>query len=164
MTDAEIEQIYNQYFKSVRAYAYSLCLDNVLADDITQETFMKALKSIDTFRGDCKLEVWLCRIAKNTFYSLVRKKKVVPLDEIRELPFSIRFEDGIDDTEDSKSILQALQKIGSPYSDVFYMRVLGGLDYAYISDVFGKSEPWARVTYYRAKEKIIQILRKGETK
>ncbi len=159
MSDAEIERIYNEYFKSVRAYAYALCLDNALADDITQETFLKALKGIDSFRGECKIDVWLCQIAKNTFYSLSRKKKTVPLEEIAELPFALRFEDGVDDREDSKAILQAIRKIGSPYSDVFYMKALGGLEYAYIADVFGKSESWARVTFYRAKEKIIDILR-----
>lgn len=159
VTDFDIEQIYNKYFKNVRAYAYSLCLDSALADDITQETFFKAFKNIDKFRGECKIDVWLCQIAKNTYLSLLRKKKTVPLEDYKDHIASGGIEEAAETSAISKTILKALREIGSPYSDVFYMRVLGGLEYSYIADVFGKSESWARVTFYRAKQKIVEIIK-----
>jgi RNA polymerase sigma factor (sigma-70 family) len=65
---ADVEQIYEQYFQDVYLFALSLCRDRQLAEEITQETFVKAVKGIDQFKGQCKISVWLCQIAKNTYF------------------------------------------------------------------------------------------------
>lgn len=71
----DFEKIYSQYFDIVFRYVLSLCKDETLAEEITQEAFFKALKKIDSFRGDCKINIWLCQIAKNTYYSISENKK-----------------------------------------------------------------------------------------
>ncbi|HHU63586.1 MAG TPA: RNA polymerase sigma factor [Clostridiales bacterium] len=71
----EFEEIYCQYFTDVYKYALSLTRNEALAEEITQETFFKALKAIDNFKGQCKLRVWLCQIARNTYFSLYKRKK-----------------------------------------------------------------------------------------
>lgn len=85
----DFENIYLEYYDTVFQYVLSLCREEVWAEEITQEAFFKALKGIDTFRGDCKLSVWLCQIAKNTFYTEAKKKQrqvdypleVIPIED-----------------------------------------------------------------------------------
>jgi len=80
---AQLEEIYKNYFKHVYLYIYSLSGNKHIAEDITSETFMKAISSIDSFKGDCDIRVWLCKIARNTYYSYLRKnKKLVSMDFI----------------------------------------------------------------------------------
>jgi RNA polymerase sigma-70 factor (ECF subfamily) len=67
MTD--FEEVYRTYFPDVYRYVMSLCHNDSEAEEITQETFFKALRSIDTFKGECRLYAWLCQIAKNTYYT-----------------------------------------------------------------------------------------------
>lgn len=69
----EFEQIYNNYFKSVYRYILKLSGDEHIAEEITSETFLKAMKSIGDFRGECDMRVWICQIAKNTYYSYLKK-------------------------------------------------------------------------------------------
>ena len=71
----DFEKIYSEYYDTVFQYALSLCRDEQWAEEITQDAFFKALKSIDTFRGECKLSVWLCQIAKNTFYTAAKRQQ-----------------------------------------------------------------------------------------
>lgn len=73
MTD--FEEIYRENFTDVYKYIYSLCRNVSLAEKITQETFYKALRHIDGFDGRCRLYVWLCQVAKNTYYTYQKKQK-----------------------------------------------------------------------------------------
>ena len=75
MADVDFEEVYRTCFRQVYAYVFSLCGNRCLTEEVTQETFFKALKQLDRFRGDCKISVWLCQIAKNTLFSLQRKKE-----------------------------------------------------------------------------------------
>lgn len=78
----EFEQIYSTYFKSVYLYVMQVSGNEHIAEEITSETFFKAINSIDSFRGDCDMRVWLCQIAKNTYFSYLKKnKKVLSIDE-----------------------------------------------------------------------------------
>nr|WP_301281489.1 RNA polymerase sigma factor [Anaerocolumna aminovalerica] len=71
----EFEEIYSEYFEDVYRYVLCLCRNESIAEDITQETFFKALKNIDSFKGDCKMSVWLCQIAKNSYFSYLKKEQ-----------------------------------------------------------------------------------------
>lgn len=149
-----IEKVYSEYYDVVFKYVLSLCKNESWAEEITQEAFFKALKSIDSFRGKCKLSVWLCQIAKNTFYTEAKRQKR-QVDYPMEL---IQYEDSVEqrilDKDTAFEIHQLLHDMEEPYKEVFWMRTFGELSFRDIGNLFGKTESWARVTYHRAKIKI----------
>ncbi len=154
MTDSDFADVYEKYFKQVYAYIFSLCGNRNTAEEITQETFFKALKKIDSFRGDCKISVWLCQIAKNTYITHHHKKQNLSIDDVPELADDSNFLNDLENTDSAFMIHKILREIDEPYKEVFTLRVFGELPFEYISKLFDKSESWARVTYYRAKKKI----------
>ncbi|WP_019678091.1 RNA polymerase sigma factor [Ruminococcus flavefaciens] len=156
----KVEELYNDYFHDVYLYIRSLSADEQLAEDITQETFFKALKSVDSFRGDCDIRVWLCQIAKNLLYSHFKKSKRYTGEDIPDtVPDSTAsFEDMIADSDQSMEIHRILHTLGEPHKEVFTLRVFGELSFRQIGDIFGRTESWARVTFHRAKLKIIEEL------
>ena len=147
----DFDKIYTAYFSEVYKFVLSLCRNPALAEEITQEAFFKALKNIDSFQGDCKLNTWLCKIAKNTFYSYAKKNRrqadcaleIVISDEDIEQRFA--------DKETAYAIHKVLHRLNEPYKEVFWLRAFGELSFAQIGALFSKTESWARVTYYRAK-------------
>lgn len=151
----ELESLYRAYFQDVYLYILSLSKDEHIAEDITSEAFIKAIKSIDTFKGDCDIRVWLCQIAKNCYYSYLRKnKKIIYRDEEPEHISEINIEQLIVSKEDSMKIHEILHKLKEPYKEVFSLRVFSELSFREIGNLFGKSENWACVTYHRARKKI----------
>lgn len=154
----EFEEIYSQYFGDVYKYALSLCRNDSLANEITQETFFKALRSIDKFEGNCKMRVWLCQIAKNTYFSLYRKSKRV-IDKPYEEKESESIEQKLMNKETVWEIHKKLHFLNEPYKEVFSLRVFGELSFLQISELFDRTESWARVTFYRAKLKIKEGLK-----
>jgi len=154
----EFEEIYSQYFADVYKYALSLCRNESLADEITQETFFKALKSIDKFEGNSKMRVWLCQIAKNNYFSLYRKNKHV-MDKSYEEKESECIEQKLMNKETAWEIHQKLHFLDEPYKEVFSLRVFGELSFIQISELFGKTESWSRVTFHRAKIKLKEGLK-----
>ncbi len=159
----EIEDVYNAYFKDVYLYIYSLSGDKHVAEDITAETFMKAIQSIDNFKGNCDIRVWLCQIAKNSYFSYLRKKKKdVDLETLPERADDCVVDDMIAASEASMKIHEVLHSLSEPYKEVFTLRVFGELSFKQIGHLFGKSENWACVTYHRARNKIKK--RMGEYK
>lgn len=154
----EFENIYKKYYKYVKQYAVSLCFDEFLAEDIAQETFLRAFENADKFKGESRVETWLCAIARNIFLSLKRRKREESLEGYTALVSTITVENDSEDREEAKRILKILMQMKSPYKDVFYMRTMGEMPFETISEIFGKTESWARVTYYRAKKEIIERL------
>lgn len=156
-----IELIFQKYYKYVKSYSISLCFDEYLAEEITQETFYKALINIDKFRNECQMETWLCKIAKNEFLSFKRKEKNLQLDQ-KIIPTFDNFVVNLENREQAKMVLEYATELESPYKDVFYMRVMGEFSYSVIGEVFSKSENWARVTYFRARQKIAERMKNNE--
>ncbi|MCA0970824.1 sigma-70 family RNA polymerase sigma factor [Halobacillus litoralis] len=151
----QLEDIYHTYFKDVFLYVYSLSGDKNIAEDITSETFMKALSSLDSFKGDSDIRVWLCQIAKNSYYSHLRKKKsFVDLDSVQEPASGDDVEQEIATSEASVKIHEVIQHLKEPYKKVFSLRVFGELSFKQIGKLYAKSDNWACVTYHRAREKI----------
>ena len=139
MQKDEFEAVYTRYYRVVYAYLISLCRDESLAAELTQETFFKALKAIDRFDGRCPVNVWLCRIAKNALVDAARKaSRTAPAEALR--------------------IHRALHRLPDPYREVFWLRVFGELSFAQIAGLFEKTESWARVTYHRARMKLKEAL------
>ena len=161
------DEIYNAYFNDVFLYLRSISRDAYLAEELTQEVFFKALRSLNKFRGDCDIRVWLCQIARNEYYSWCRKNGRVELfdtDEPEEgaerLSSRVRFEEKLEDGETALSIHKILHALEEPYKEVFSLRTFGELSFKQIAELFGHTESWARVTYHRARLKIIEKLGK----
>lgn len=151
----ELEDTYNLYFKDVFLYIYSLSGDKHLAEDITSEAFMKAIKSIDSFKGSCDIRVWLCQIAKNCYFSYLRKnKRLVGLDAVQEQADDHDLEKMVTSSEACMRIHEIVHHLEEPYKEVFSLRIFGELSFKQIGYLFGKSDNWACVTYHRARSKI----------
>lgn len=133
-----------------------------MAEELTQQTFFKALKSIDKFEGKCKLYVWLCQIAKNSYLAYLNKhKRLIHTDEIAEESTEREesFEAKLLISESSLEIHKVLHNLEEPYKEVFSLRIFGELSFIQIGEIFGKSESWARVTFFRAKLKIKEVIK-----
>lgn len=156
------DQVYAEYFHTVYSYALRLTRDPALAEEVTQETFFKALKSIDRFRGDCQLRVWLCQIAKNTYYSLLEKRDFPSQEPPKDWPDPMSLEERFADRETALAVHRVLHQLEEPFREVFWLRALGELPFAQIAGLFGKSESWARVTYHRARLKLLEKLKDQE--
>ncbi|MFI8684653.1 RNA polymerase sigma factor [Rossellomorea sp. NPDC077527] len=157
----EFERIYEQYFRELYAFVLSLSRDEKLAEEITQETFFKALKSMERFQGQCKMSVWLCQIAKNTYFTHHSKQKRYAPEEMTDRSGDIVIEELMERKEEAFRVHQALHALAEPYKEVFTLRIFGELSFREISELFGKTESWARVTFHRAKQKIQDAV-KGE--
>ncbi|MEG1297142.1 MAG: sigma-70 family RNA polymerase sigma factor [Niameybacter sp.] len=154
----KFEDIYEKYFLDVYKYVLSLSRNNHIAEEITQETFFKALKNIDNFEGKCKISVWLCQIAKNTYYSTYRKENnILEIDSLKLIQKNL--EQQLIDTEIAFELHKALHRMSEPYKEVFSLRMFGELSFAQIGELFFKSESWARVTFHRAKIKLQEEMR-----
>ena len=151
----DMNAIYRQHAQTVYKFLLSQTRDPGLAEELTQETFYQAVRSIDRFDGTCKVSVWLCQIAKRLWYQQLRKQK-------REVPLS---EEGIDvplpsaeeetlDRAGRLDLLRQVHGLPEPHREVVYLRAFGALSFREIGDVLGKTETWARVTFYRGKEKL----------
>jgi RNA polymerase sigma factor (sigma-70 family) len=155
VTSLEFKGVYKAYFNDVFLYIKKLSGSETIAEDITSETFLKALKSIDHFRGECDIQVWLCQIAKNCYYSYMkRNSKIDSLEKHPEQADTTDIAQQVVNAYASMKIYTVLHHLDEPYKEVFMLRTLGELSFRQIGRLFGKSENWACVTYHRAKAKI----------
>ncbi len=156
----DFDCIYQSYFKDVFLYLCSLSANKDIAEEITQETFVKALKSIDTFDGTKDIRAWLFTIAKNTYYTYCKRQKIYAQEEIPEDIKSTQpdFTEQFADEERAFLIHQFLHNMVEPYKEVFTLRIFGELPFEKIGVLFGKSSGWARVTFYRAKKQILEYM------
>ena len=157
MEHRSFEQIYLQYYKPVYAYLMTLCQNEELAAELTQETFFRAVRSAGQFREGSDLRAWLYTIARNVFLDQTRRKRNTEIQLPRELPDTagVTLTEALEDREEALRLHCLLHGLGEPYKEVFHLRVFGELPFGDIARVFGRTESWARVTFYRAKQKII---------
>ena len=155
----EFEQIYTTYFRDVYLYIRRLSNSEHIAEEITSETFFKAMKSIDSFRGDCDIRVWLCQIAKNCYYSYIKKAdRTESIDNVEIAEQDASFEERLFRHDTAMQIQKILHDVPEPYKEVFMWRVYAELSFKQIGQIFGKSENWACVAYHRARNKIKEKL------
>ncbi len=133
-----------------------------MAEELLQETFYQALQHIDRFEGRCSLYTWLCQIGKNAWYKELKRKKRYSEDSLTELKlsFDANLEGNAIKREELWRIRQAIGRLQEPYREVFIMHALGEVKLKEIAQLYGKSESWARVTYFRAKQQIVQEVSK----
>lgn len=147
----DIEKLYQDYFAVVYKYILSISRDPLTAEEITQETFFKAMKKIDSYRGDCSIRVWLCQIAKNLYYDDLKKQSRFEKLTEEYVDASLSVEETMVRDADRKLINQILHSLKEPYKEVFTLRAYGELSFSEIAELFDKTTSWARVTYHRAR-------------
>lgn len=162
----DMRQAYEEYFHTVYGFLMGLTGGNQdLAEELTQETFYRAIKNASKFREECKMSTWLCQIAKYTFYQHLDKKNrhaEVPLDDMVETGIGEQLEQNYIQNENKLAIYKKIQELPSPMKDVFLFRLTGDLSFREIGNIFGKTENWARVTYYRGKQILGKELEKDD--
>lgn len=153
----DIEKIYEEYFQTVNRYLFCLTHNSDISEELTQETFYKAVKKIGTYKGECKISVWLCQIAKNLWYDYCRKNKRVTNVSEKDL-FNIQSMDKPEEEtilKDEKiSLYKKMQSLDEKTREVIYLRITGELSFKEIGTILNKTENWARVTFYRGKNKL----------
>lgn len=159
MPNSDFEEIYRLYFKDVFLYMQGLSLNESIAEEITQETFVKALKSIDKFDGKKDIRAWLFTIAKNTYFTYCKRRKIY-VDNFAEdtAVADVTLTDSLENEEKAMLIHKFLHNMDEPYKEVFNLRVFGELPFDKIGLIFDKSSGWARVTFYRAKKQISEYM------
>lgn len=152
-------KIYTGYLKTVYRFLLKLSGNPDIAEELTQATFVAAFEHLDQFQGRCKMSVWLCQIAKHEYFVYYRNNKCFTGQEVPvDYQHPVDVEADVIKKDEQRRILGTLLKIPEPYQEVFTLHVIGDVSYQDISQLFGKSESWARVTYYRAKKMILERL------
>lgn len=147
----EFEIIYDEYFQEVYKFIVSLAKDSTVAEDIVQDTFIKALKNIKNLKDSTKIKTWLFQIAKNTYLTYISKNiKHVSIDEI-EIASTRNEETEFLNQDTIKRVRKILHKMKEPYKEVFYLRVFANLSFKEIAEIFEKEEAWARQVFHRSK-------------
>ena len=153
-----ITEIYNKYGKIVYKYVFCLTGNEDTTEEIVQETFLAAVKSIDKFKGECKISTWLCQISKYIWYKKLKKKKQIqeiPLDSIQNSIFiDESIEEKITSEENKMQLLKKIQTFDEDMRNVMYLRILGNFEYSEIAEIMNKSSNWARVVFFRGKQKL----------
>ncbi|MDR0890013.1 MAG: sigma-70 family RNA polymerase sigma factor [Oscillospiraceae bacterium] len=157
MANADLEKVYKLYFNDVYLFVLRMSRNAAIAEDITSETFMKALTSLDRFEGKCDIRVWLCQIAKNSYLHFLQKRANTnsPLDEIA-IADTFDIEEAFAQSETATQLHKYLHILEEPYKEVFYLRTFCALRFKEIGQIFEKSDNWACVTFHRAKAKILK--------
>ena len=151
-----MEQIYLEHAKTVYGFLLTRTGNPDLAEELTQETFYQAVKHVDRYEGKSSVSTWLCGIAKNLWYGYLKKQKnQTSLSEAEEIP--------VDSAEtelfrgwENLQVLRMIHRLEDPMREVIYLRLIGNLSFAQIGEIMERNENWARVTYYRGKEKVMK--------
>lgn len=160
----DLSEIYKSYANEVKHFLLCLTSSEDLAEELTQETFYQAVKSIHRYNGECKISVWLCQIAKHSYYDYLKKAKHrnhKSIEHLAQTGVDIRSKEDLPDISLMKestlsAIHQEIRQLQEPYAEIFLLRTTLDLSFKEIGDIFEKSENWARVTYYRAKCKLAE--------
>jgi len=159
-----IEEIYKQHSNTVYKYLFCLTHSEDTSEELTQETFAIAVKEINKFKGNCKVSVWLCQIAKHLWYKKLKKEKKenkVSFDELNIELIEETIEEKICKREETLKLFKDMQKLDTISREIIYLRMFGNLNFIEIGEVLGKSANWARVNFYRAKEKMREENKNG---
>ena len=155
----EFEQIFKEYSPMVYRYLYSLCRDTTLSEELTAETFYQAYLHIDSFREKSALQTWLFQIAKHAYYrESKRRLRFIGNLKHNDKANTIDFAEQLHEKEQALKLHKQLHTLQEPFREVFMLRIFGELRFKEIAGIFDKTEIWAKVTYYRAKEKLMAKL------
>lgn len=162
-----LEDMCKKYVNDVYWYLFCITHNKEISEDITQETMYKAIKNINQFKGKCKINVWLCKIAKNELRMYNNKEKriqYIPIDEAITVASGVNIEDNIIDKMYDENLYKAIQKLGDEIAQIMFLRLENDMSFQEIGEIFDKNESWARVKFFRGKEKVKEMLRNEQTK
>lgn len=145
------EDIYDLYVKNVFKFLLKLTKDYYLSEELTQETFVRAFTNLDNFQGRSSLSVWLCQISKNLYFDFIKSKKNIDYLKTLSVYNASDLEENIVQKDTLNNIIELVMKLPEMYKNVFYDKIYLELNYKELSIKYGRSESWARVTFYRAK-------------
>lgn len=153
-----IDDIYKDYAEIVFKFLISLCNDKDIAQELTQETFYRAIKSSERYDGTCKVSTWLCQIAKHLWYQEIdkRKRKETSTFDDSIVSNKLNLEEELCLKEEKMQLIKEVHNFEETAKEVFLLRITGVFSFKEIGEVFNKNENWARVTFYRAKQKIMK--------
>ena len=159
-----IEEIYSKYSDIVYKYVFCLTGNEDITEEIVQETFLVAVKDINKFRGECKISTWLCQISKYLWYKRLKKeknKKEISIDAIENaLLLDDSIEENFCDKESKIQLFKKLQNLDEDTKNVMYLRIFGNFEYSEIAEIMNKTSNWARVVFFRGKQKLKEELDK----
>ena len=150
--------IYGEYRQMVYRFVFRLCRNESLADEVTQETFYRAMRSFGKFRGDSSVASWLCGIARNVYYSTMRQPQTLPLEEAEKV-HGPDIAEALVASDRQMAAQKLLHRLPEPYREVFTLRTFCDLSHAQIGELFEKSDAWARVTYFRARQMLQEAMK-----
>ena len=153
---SDFEKTYQEYQQMIYAFLLRLCGNAYLAEELTQETFYQAFKHWGRFRGQSSISTWLCTIAKNQLRNALRRKDVLPMEEAGHHTGS-DIAEALADSDRMMAAHRLVHRLPEPMREVFTLRTFGDLSHQQIGSLFGKSDSWARVTYYRARQMLQQM-------
>ena len=156
-----MDEIYQKYAQTVYRFILSKTGDSDVAEELTQESFFQAIRSIDRYDESCKISTWLCAIAKNVLLTYMRKHPGHETLEDLAIPVDSAEKDVVQAAE-RVELFKKLHDVEEPYREVIYLRVFGGLSFREIGEIHKKTENWARVTFYRGKEKLRKEVENNE--
>jgi len=153
-----LDEVHQKYAELVYKFLLSLCNDRNLAEELTQETFYQAVKSSARFDGSCKVSTWLCQIAKHLWYQEIERSKRHKASALHENLVSnqLSMEEKLFLNTEKMQIFQEVHVLDPVAKEVFLLRITGAFSFREIGELFQKNENWARVTFYRAKQKIMK--------
>lgn len=153
-----MDSVYREYARFVYKYLLSLCYEEDMAEELTQETFYQAVRCADKYDGSCKVSTWLCQIAKHMWYREIERRKKKGAGRLTEDLQSKEkpLEDSLSLKEEKMELFRKVHILDETAKEVVLLRVTGAFSFKEIGELFGKNENWARVTYYRAKQKIVK--------
>lgn len=160
----EMDAAYREYAVMVYKFLLSLCYEEELAEKLTQETFYQAVRSVDRYDGSCKVSTWLCQIAKHLWYREMERRKSKGTSELTADMESLEkpVEEQLTLKEEKMELFRKVHVLDEISKEIVLLRVTGAFSFKKIAELFGKNENWARVTYYRAKQKILKGGEKNE--
>jgi len=154
----DMDELYSEYFQTVFKYMFCMTHDADLSEELTQETFYQAMKTCESFRGDCKVSVWLCQIAKNLLYKEYANRKRRIENSTNDISIDLQSKECVEKDvmakETKVELYQRIHSLDEKTREVMYLRLTGELSFRQIGDILLKNETWARVTFYRGKQKL----------
>ncbi len=154
-----IDEIYSEYFQTVYKYLFTLTQDADVSEELTQETFYQAVKTYDRFRGESKVSVWLCQIAKHLWYKEYKRRNRFREGSVEEMsdliPSSENLQESVIESDTKIALYQKIRHLDEKTREVIYLRLTGELSFCEIGEIMMRNETWARVTIYRGKQKLI---------
>lgn len=157
----DMDAAYKDYANYVFKFLMTLCMEEHTAEELTQETFYQAVRTSNKYDGSCKISTWLCQIAKHLWYQELDRRKKKQAEPLSELTAAESFpsdgptpEQALSIKNEKMVLFRRVHLLSDIEKEVVLLRLTGAFSFKEIGDIVEKTENWARVTFYRAKQKI----------